>query len=107
MMWLISIFFAVLIASFLNYFVRAYSINIWNIKIIIGCIPIIMVVNYLYWYGYMKANSFLICWVVCIAIGAIISFFIDLFLLKEVVFNIKVISGIGFIIVGSFLLNWK
>lgn len=107
MLWLISIFFAVLIASFLNYLVRAYSINIWDIRVAIGCIPIIMIVNYLYWYGYMKANAFLICWVACIAIGALISFIIDLFLLKEVGLSIKVISGIIFIIIGSFLLNWK
>lgn len=107
MYWIISIFFAVLISSFLNYWVRAYSINIWDIRVILGCMPIIMIVNYLYWYGYMKANAFLVCWIMCIAIGAIISFFIDLFLLKEVGLNIKVISGTILIVIGSFLLNWK
>ena len=106
-MWTISIFFAVLIATTANYIIRTYGIDIFRPVVVIGCIPVVITINYCYWYGYSKASSFIVCWVLTVALGAIMSFFVDLFLLKEIGADYKFIAGIFFIVVGAFLLNWK
>ena len=79
----------------------ARKFDIWSLKAFFIFLPIIIVINYAYWYAYKYAPSFVLAWIYCIAISTILSLSIETFILKEVEFNYKIIMGIFLIIIGS------
>lgn len=105
MWWVVSILLTVSLSCYLNYRVRIYD-DIFDIGLI-KYLPLVVFINYLYWYSYKNCSSYFICSLVCLIMLALISSIIDVFILKEIEYNTYNKIGIIFIIIGVILIYWR
>lgn len=98
--WYIPLFLSSFLLGFLNYYLKGLCIFelLSFLKMSICCI----VISYGFWYGYKYSPSFIYCFLLALSGTSLSTIFVSLFLLKEQ-FNIFMIIGILFVILGNII----
>jgi len=99
--WLIGIVVGSLMLSFLWFLERTKDLNF--ITWITQILPVLVVGNLFYWYGFRSAPDFLTARYVMSAMTHTLGWLVALFILKEGVTPINLV-GIGFIMLGILVL---
>lgn len=97
-MWWIGIIIGTISVSLNNLWMKNADIS--SIKNFLFSLPILIFINYCFWYSYSKSPAYLWAWLVSIIVAAICSISIETFILKEVVMTPKIFIGILLIISG-------
>jgi len=97
--WWIGTSVAALLAVYLNIFYRTIPINLKNIAL---CFPLMFITNIGFWYGFRQSATFIIVFLLMVAIPTILNVAVGVTYFKETL-NVKESIGIFFICVGVYL----
>jgi hypothetical protein len=101
--WYYGTILGTLALVIINSIERAYGMN-WKMFLII--LPILIVCNQGFWFGFYNAPNFMVCWVIGSVLAATMGWISNIFILKES-YTIQQIIGNAIAITGLLVMKIK
>ncbi len=101
--WYVGTFVGVISLVLLNSLERCLGINLKSFLLVL---PILIICNQGFWYGFNKAPSFMLCWMLGSVLANILGWIVSIFVLKEQ-YNFYQIIGCVIIFIGFSMMKVK